>query len=305
MSTIIFTTIACSSCGQGNQGALVTPAGAAIGRDNHQPRVSRPHVEHAAYGGPSLNDETRAFGISSLEMACRRPRPSNPNRARLARLLLHALLLVVSAARHASASLESPVSGEAPTSTGAGVQSPAPSGVESGPAPTNPVTPPQTPAVTTRPHAKYGIGLRGGYSPETGVAAFLLGLDLAYSPVPLFAFGLEYERFVVDNGSDAHHYCIACLRSGTSWRGFGEIRPFADYPVFPFARASAGLSRMDIIGRPNLVVGPALGIGGGVEGRLRPVYLRVIGFATAQLGGEPPVRRSHLAGLALEVGAVF
>ena len=140
-----------------------------------------------------------------------------------------------------------------------------------------------------------------------GLTALLLGFDLSYGPRPWFALGLETELAGVDNGADPG-YCIGCMRRGSSWRAFGEIRPFDDYPVFPFARVSAGLYDIDIIGRPRpkSQVGPAFGAATGVEGRLRPLYLRVIAFATAQLGIETPVRRSnHLAGLALELGAVF
>jgi hypothetical protein len=138
-----------------------------------------------------------------------------------------------------------------------------------------------------------------------GLSALLLGFDFSYSPLRWSAFGLEAELAGVDNGADPG-YCIGCMRRGSSWRAFGEFRPFDDFPVFPFARVSAGLYDIDIIGKKRAWVGPAFGAAAGVEGRLRPVYLRAMTFATAQLGTETPVRRSnHLAGLALEIGAVF
>jgi hypothetical protein len=164
------------------------------------------------------------------------------------------------------------------------------------------------PAEERREPARYAVGIRVSAAGMIGgLNAFLLGLDVSYSPRPWFAFGLETELARVDNGADPG-YCTGCMDGGSSWRAFGEIRPFDDYPVFPFARGSAGLYDIDIIGPPRLraQVGPALGAATGVEGRLRPLYLRVIAFATAQLGTDTPVRRSnHFAGLALEVGAVF
>jgi hypothetical protein len=97
------------------------------------------------------------------------------------------------------------------------------------------------------------------------------------------------------------------MRSGSSWRAFGEIRPFDDYYFFPFGRVSAGLYDMEIIGESRRWMGPTFGAAAGVEGRLRPIYLRVIAFAAAQLGTATPARASnHLAGWTLEVvGAVF
>ena len=164
-------------------------------------------------------------------------------------------------------------------------------------------------AVQSRPdYAKYGVGLRVAASPGTGAgSAFLLGLDLSYSLLPLFAVGLDYDFISVDNGADPG-YCTGCLRKGMSWRAFGEIRPFSEYPVFPFARVSAGLSSIDLFSsmRPDSRIVPAFGIAGGGEGRLRPVYLRLIAFATAQLTSGTPARGSnHLAGFAVEAGAVF
>jgi hypothetical protein len=160
------------------------------------------------------------------------------------------------------------------------------------------------------PGPQYAVGIRGGAAGRAaGVAfgrnAFFLGFDFSYSPLRWSAFGLEAELAVADNGADPH-YCVGCMRSGSSWRAFGEIRPFDDGYVFPFARLSAGLYDMEIIGKSRRWMGPAFGAAAGVEGRLRPVYLRVIAFATAQLGTETPARASnHLAGWALEVGAAF
>jgi hypothetical protein len=159
------------------------------------------------------------------------------------------------------------------------------------------------------PHyPRYGAGLRVGASPGTGAgSAFLLSLNLAYSPLALFAVGLDYDIIRVDNGADPG-YCTGCLTSGMSWRAFAEVRPLVEYPVFPFARVSAGLSMMDLTSQPQSIsrIGPAFGAAGGVEGRLRPVYIRLLGFATAQLGSGTPVRGSnHLAGVAVEAGAVF
>ena len=164
----------------------------------------------------------------------------------------------------------------------------------------------EAPVETGPDHSKYAVGLRVGASPGTGAgSAFLLGLDLSYSPLPLFALGLDYDLIRVDNGADPG-YCTGCLRNGMSWRAFGEIRPFADYPVFPFARASAGLSSLHITNQLASAIVPAFGVAGGVEGRWGHVYLRLIGFATAQLGSGTPVRGSnHLAGIAVEVGAAF
>ncbi|HMJ13375.1 MAG TPA: hypothetical protein VK524_18275 [Polyangiaceae bacterium] len=128
-----------------------------------------------------------------------------------------------------------------------------------------------------REPAHYGVELRvGGAGMIGGLNALLLGFDLSYSPLPWSAFGLEAELAGVDNGADPG-YCIGCMRRGSSWRAFGEIRPFDDYDVFPFARVSAGLYDMDIISKHRLWIGPAFGAAAGVD----------------------------LAGLALEIGAVF
>jgi len=173
--------------------------------------------------------------------------------------------------------------------------------------PAEPASSDQAPPAQCDEPARYGVGLRGAAGIVEGFpSAFLLGFDLSYSPLPWSAFGLEAELARVDNGADPH-YCVGCMRGGSSWRAFGEFRPFDDFPVFPFARVSAGLYDIEIIGSTRAWLGPAFGAAAGVEGRLRPVYLRAMAFATAQLGTETPVRgrSNHLAGLALEVGAVF
>lgn len=168
--------------------------------------------------------------------------------------------------------------------------------------------PPPVETSESERHAVYGAGLRvGGAGMMGGLNALLIGFDLSYSPRPLFAVGLESELIGVDNGADPG-YCIGCVRRGSSWRAFGEVRPFADFPVFPIARVSAGLYDVDITSTPRQKsqVGPTFGAAAGVEGRVSPLYLRLIAFATAQLGTETPARRSnHLAGFAIDLGAVF
>ncbi|HMI86592.1 MAG TPA: hypothetical protein VK550_21005, partial [Polyangiaceae bacterium] len=82
-----------------------------------------------------------------------------------------------------------------------------------------------------REPAHYGVGLRvGGAGMIGGLNTLLLGFDLSYRPLPWSAFGLEAELAGVDNGADPG-YCIGCMRRGSSWRAFGEFRPFDDYDV--------------------------------------------------------------------------
>lgn len=89
----------------------------------------------------------------------------------------------------------------------------------------------------------WSLAARAFVAPSAGMGGMGLGVDVAYSVIPLIAVGAQYVAFMVDQGADPH-YCERCIRSGSSTFAFGELRVWAHGWATPYARLGAGMSHL-------------------------------------------------------------